>query len=48
MKKAWNILYTAFTWIMMLVAVVVMIFTIISVTTVNRNNRQIFGHPART
>ena len=46
MKKAWNILYTAFTWIMMLVAVVVMIFTIISVTTVNRNNRQIFGYKA--
>lgn len=46
MKKAWNILYTAFTWILMVVAFVVMIFTIVSVTTVNRNERDIFGYKA--
>ena len=46
MKKAWNILYTAFTWVLMLVAFVVMIFTIISVTTVDRNNRELFGYRA--
>ena len=46
MKKAWNILYTAFTWVLMLVALVVMVFTIISVTTVDRNNRELFGYRA--
>jgi len=46
MKKAWNILYSAFTWILMLTAFLVMVFTIISVTAVGRNNREIFGYRA--
>ena len=46
MKKAWHILYSAFTWILMITAFAVMVFTVISVTTVDRNNREIFGYKA--
>ena len=43
MKKAWNILSTVFVWIVVLIAVFMMIFTIISVNTFDRNDREIFG-----
>ena len=44
MKKAWNIISTVFVWIMVIVAVCMMVFTIISVNTFNRNDRNIFGY----
>ena len=43
MKKAWKIISTALVWIVVLVAVFMMIFTIVSVNTFNRNDRDIFG-----
>lgn len=46
MKKIWEILSTAFVWIMVVVAVAMMIFTIVSVNTFNRNDRDIFGYRA--
>ena len=43
MKKAWRIISTAFVWIVVAIAVFMMIFTIISVNTFDRNDRDIFG-----
>ena len=43
MKKAWKIISTALVWIVVVVAVSMMIFTIVSVNTFNRNDRDIFG-----
>ena len=43
MKKAWKIISTALVWIVVVVAVFMMIFTIISVNTFDRNDRDIFG-----
>ena len=44
MKKAINIIKTTFVWLVVLVAVTMMIFTVISVTTFNRNDRSLFGY----
>ena len=44
MKKAWNIISTALVWIVVAVAVFMMIFTIVSVNTFDRNDRDIFGY----
>lgn len=44
MKKAWSILKTTFVWLVVLLAVSMMIFTVVSVTTFNRNDRQLFGY----
>lgn len=44
MKKALSILKTTFVWLMVLLAVSMMIFTVVSVTTFNRNDRQLFGY----
>ena len=44
MKKALNIIKTTFVWLMVLLAVSMMIFTVISVTTFNRNDRDLFGY----
>ena len=44
MKKVWNGLYTAFTWVLFLLAVAMMLFTIVSATTLNRNDRALFGY----
>lgn len=46
MKKAWNIIKTILFWLVMAVAVCMMIFTIVSVTTFNRNDRNLFGYRA--
>ena len=46
MKKAWKIISTALVWLVVIVAVFMMIFTIVSVNTFNRNDRSIFGHKA--
>lgn len=43
MKKAWNILSTVLVWIVVIVAVLMMVFTIVSVNTFNRNDRELLG-----
>lgn len=43
MKKVFNIVKTALLWALILLAVSMMIFTVISVTTFNRNDRSLFG-----
>ena len=44
MKKVWNVLKTTVVWLVVLSAVFMMIFTVISVTTFNRNDRSLFGY----
>lgn len=44
MKKALNIIKITFVWLMVLLAVTMMIFTVISCTTFNRNDRSLFGY----
>ena len=44
MKKAFNIIKTILVWLVVLLAVFMMIFTVISVTTFNRNDRDLFGY----
>lgn len=44
MKKAWQIISTVFVWIVVLISVFMMVFTIISVNTFNRNDRNLFGY----
>lgn len=46
MKKALNIIKTVVVWLVVAVAVSMMIFTIVSVTTFNRNDRDLFGYRA--
>ena len=43
MKKALSILKTTLVWLVVIAAVSMMIFTVISVTTFNRNDRDLFG-----
>ena len=43
MKKALNLTKTILTWIVVAIAVFMMIFTIISSTTIDRDNRSLFG-----
>ena len=43
MKKAFNIIKITIIWLIVLLAVSMMIFTVISVTTFNRNDRDLFG-----
>ena len=44
MKKAINIIKTTLAWLVVLLAVSMMVFTVISVTTFNRNDRSLFGY----
>ncbi len=44
MKKALNITKTIVTWLLVIAAVGMMIFTVISVNTFDRNNRSLFGY----
>ena len=44
MKKAWKIISTTMVWIVVVVAVFMMVFTIVSVNTFNRNDRNLFGY----
>lgn len=44
MKRALNIFKTTIVWLVVLLAVFMMIFTVISVTTFNRNDRSLFGY----
>ena len=46
MKKVLNMFKTAIVWLVVALAVFMMIFTIISVTTFNRNDRNLFGYRA--
>ena len=46
MKKAFGIIRTTMIWLLVAFAVFMMIFTIISVTTFNRNDRNLFGYRA--
>ena len=43
MKKAWKIISSVLIWIVVITAVFMMVFTIISVNTFDRNDRDIFG-----
>lgn len=45
-NKVWNIVKRVFVGIIAALAIGIMIFTIISVTTFNRNNRYLFGYRA--
>ena len=44
MKKAWKTISTVLVWLVVIFAVFMMVFTIVSVNTFNRNDRQIFGY----
>lgn len=46
MKKAWEVISTVFVWIVVVIAVLMMVFTVISVNTFNRGDRDIFGYKA--
>ena len=46
MKKALNIIKNILVWLVMIFAVFMMIFTIVSVTTFDRADRNIFGYKA--
>ncbi len=45
-KNVWDVFVTVFTTLFMIVAVAMMIFTIVSVTTFDRNDRSLFGYKA--
>ena len=44
MKKALSIIKATIVWLVVLLAVSMMIFTVVSVTTFNRNDRALFGY----
>ena len=46
MKKIINIVKNILVWLVVIVAVAMMIFTIVSVSTFNRNDRHLFGYRA--
>lgn len=46
MKKALNLVKNVFVWLMVILAVCMMIFTIVSVTTFDRSDRSLFGYKA--
>lgn len=46
MKKTWNIVKNIFVWLVVAAAVAMVIFTVVSVLTFDRNDRAIFGYKA--
>lgn len=44
MKKVFNIIKNVLVWLIVAVAVFMMVFTVVSVTTFNRNDRNFFGY----
>lgn len=46
MKKILNIVKSAIVWMIVVLAVFMMVFTVVSVTTFNRNDRDLFGFKA--
>lgn len=43
MKNAWNVISKVIVWLVVIVAIFMMVFTIVSVNTFNRNDRELFG-----
>lgn len=46
MKKALKVIQTIFVWLIVALSVFMMVFTVVSVTTFNRNDRDLFGYRA--
>ena len=46
MKQAFSIVKTTLAWLIVALSVFMMVFTVISVTTFNRNDRELFGYRA--
>lgn len=46
MKKAFNITKNIFTWLVVVLAICMLIFTLVSVIILDRNDRNIFGYKA--
>lgn len=46
MKQALNVIKNVFVWLMVIAAVVMMIFTVVSVNTFDRSDRTLFGYKA--
>ncbi len=46
MQKIWRIMKTAVTWILLVAAVAMMVFTVVSVATFDRTDRDFFGYKA--
>lgn len=46
LKKVLQIVYNVFVWLIVALAVFMMVFTIVSVATFNRNDRDLFGYKA--
>lgn len=46
MKKIISIIKNIFVWLVVILAICMMIFTVVSVTTFNRNDRSLFGYKA--
>ncbi len=46
MRKALNVMKTILVWLMVILAVCMMIFTVVSVNTFDRNDRSLFGYKA--
>lgn len=46
MKSAFQIIRKTFVWLIVAMAIFMMVFTVISVTTFNRNDRDLFGYRA--
>ncbi len=44
--KVLNVLKNVFTWLLVAIAVCMMVFTVVSVTTFDRNDRDLFGYKA--
>lgn len=44
MRKAWRVISTGLVWCVVFVSVAMMVFTIFSVNTFDRNDRAVFGH----
>lgn len=44
MKKVWRVISTCLMWVITIAAVCMMLFTIISVNTFDRNDRELFGY----
>lgn len=46
MKKALNVIKNIFVWLMVVLAVCMMVFTVVSVNTFDRSDRSVFGYKA--
>jgi signal peptidase len=46
MKQSWNLVKNILTWILLIVTVFMLLFTVVSVSTFNRSDKSIFGYKA--